>query len=51
MYKTREMFAQELGMCARTMIRKCEKVGYQIPPYDLLSPQTQLEIKAALKIV
>jgi hypothetical protein len=51
MYKTRETFAQELGMCARTMIRKLEKVGYKIPPYELLSPQTQAEIKAALKII
>ena len=50
MYKTREEFAKEIGMCARTMIRKCEKVKYQIPAYEMLSPQTQLEIKTALKI-
>lgn len=51
MYKTREVFAAELGMCARTMIRKLEKVSYKIPPYDLLSPETQTEIKAMLKII
>lgn len=51
MYKTREEFAHELGMCARTMTRKCEKAGYEIPAYEMLSPQTQLEIKAVLKII
>jgi hypothetical protein len=51
MYKTREEFAKEIGMCARTMMRKLEKVGYQVPAYELLSPETQLEIKKALKII
>ena len=51
MYKSREQFAKEIGMCARTMARKCEKVGYEIPAYELLSPETQKEIKKALKII
>ncbi len=50
MYKTRETFARELGMCARTMIRKLAKVGYKIAARALLSPEMQLEIKVALKI-
>ena len=51
MYKTREEFAKEIGMCARTMIRKCEKIGYRIPQYELLSPETQNQIKTLLKII
>jgi hypothetical protein len=51
MYKTREIFAKEIGMCARTMMRKLDEARYEVPPYKLLSPETQEEIKKVLKII
>jgi hypothetical protein len=50
-YKTREEFAPELNMCARTMSRKLQKVGYEMPERELLSPEVQREIKEKLKII
>lgn len=50
-YKTREEFAHEIGMCARTMTRKLRKLGFVLAKYCLLSPQEQYEIKIALKII
>ncbi len=50
-YKTREEFAKELGMCTRTMIRKLKKNDFELPIRELLSPKTQMDIKVKLKII
>ena len=50
-YKTREQFAPELGMCARTVKRKLDELGFYLGSGKMLSPEVQHAIKVALKVI
>jgi hypothetical protein len=42
-FKSRKQFAQELGMCTKTLMRKLRALKYELPP-GLISPERQVEI-------